>query len=985
MWYAHVEILELHTFQGNDRVTFVGSTVSSGLKTVQIYGGAHTSNYPTPSQLPGDDLRNADTEDGFKIVGTDQDDTIVVADTASGSAVGTIPSFGIVDIERLQVFAGGGNDHVENQTAVASLLAGGTGDDTLIAGSAGDVIFGGAGIDQLSGNAGNDYLFADHDCSEDGVVLNPPSVTDAGDRVYGGAGTDTIVYLGSDIISGGGGTPPDVILGSGGQLTVLDWLRAVFPPFSTDPGGSVETLAIHPALGQACALPFPAPPDPPALAVQDISAAPTSVELSAATDTGWSHSDDVTNLDNSAAGKTLQFAVTGTVLGATVTVYADGAAIGSAVAGGTNTTVTTNGTYDLADGARSITARQTEPGKPESADSPPLTITIDTSIPAADVVDVSPDPRAEAVASLNIVFSEPVYGFDLADLTLACNGSAVSLAGATLSTADKATWTLGNLAGLTGLVGGGTTNYVLTLTAAGSGITDAAGNSLSADASDAWALNPPTAFTGSAGDDTYEFVAAGAVGGLPTAHQLRVRLGGGPVTTYLYDAAAPVSLGINGGAGSDKITITGGPGTDTSVIYRYIVQHTGPGASGSPGYYCVVGTGMETIVDSAGAGTGQKVAFYDGPDNGDVFTASAYSWTASMRSAAGNPNVYSNSASGYDQIYGAGAGGGTGDAAYLYDSDGNDYFVSKAGFATAPHSYISRLSGGTKPAAYVYAGAGFEYVYGAATAGGLDQAVLYGSDGDDSMNFQPGSPGGPRGYITRPGGFFVYALNFKQITAYPQAGNDWAALYDTPGNDTFTASPTQAKFEGPAGSNIWNLAVGFRNMRAFSTMGGYDKAYLTGSTGDDTFTAIGMPRTSYPSGMGPGYAQLVGAGYSIQAATFDEVYANLLTGNKDAAVLYDSTGAGTDQFWGSLHDAVLSDGTLELANGNLLTAASYYFRVSGFDNAGLDPARDTVTLWGSPSGAGCQPAATGGPNKKHLVTPLDYVLATYPAGNWIDN
>ncbi|MDD5565242.1 MAG: hypothetical protein PHQ91_16120, partial [Thermoanaerobaculaceae bacterium] len=57
---------------------------------------------------------------------------------------------------------------------------------------------------------------------------------------------------------------------------------------------------------------------------------------------------------------------------------------------------------------------------------------------------------------------------------------------------------------------------------------------------------------------------------------------------------------------------------------------------------------------------------------------------------------------------------------------------------------------------------------------------------------------------------------------------------------------------------------------------------------------------------------------------------------------------------------------------------TYYFRVTGFDNSALDPAKDSVTLFGS---------TWGGPNKKHIVDPLslDYVLATYPTGNWTDN
>ena len=105
---------------------------------------------------------------------------------------------------------------------------------------------------------------------------------------------------------------------------------------------------------------------------------------------------------------------------------------------------------------------------------------------------MAPDPRNAPVGTITITFSEPVTGFDLADLALTRDGGANLLTAAqTLTTADNVTWTLGNLAGLTGTAG----RYVLTLTAAGSGITDAAGNPLAADASDAFVVDatPPTA------------------------------------------------------------------------------------------------------------------------------------------------------------------------------------------------------------------------------------------------------------------------------------------------------------------------------------------------------------------------------------------------------------------------------------------------------------------------------------------------------------
>ncbi|MEA1952382.1 MAG: Ig-like domain-containing protein, partial [Planctomycetota bacterium] len=108
------------------------------------------------------------------------------------------------------------------------------------------------------------------------------------------------------------------------------------------------------------------------------SAVPTVVDLVAASDTGTSDSDDLTNLDNSTAAKALQFEVSGTIPGATVTVYSDGIAIGSALADSTTTIVTSHGSYDLADGSRAITARQIEPGKAGSDNTEAISVTIDT-------------------------------------------------------------------------------------------------------------------------------------------------------------------------------------------------------------------------------------------------------------------------------------------------------------------------------------------------------------------------------------------------------------------------------------------------------------------------------------------------------------------------------------------------------------------------------------------------------------------------------
>ena len=114
-------------------------------------------------------------------------------------------------------------------------------------------------------------------------------------------------------------------------------------------------------------------------------------------------------------------------------------------------------------------------------------LVIDTVSPTVSVAAVTPSLRVTPVASITIQFSEPVVGFNLADLQLTLGGVSLPLNAATLTTTDQQTWTLGNLTGITSAVG----TYQLTLTAAGSGITDLAGNPLLAGGSTSGATCRP--------------------------------------------------------------------------------------------------------------------------------------------------------------------------------------------------------------------------------------------------------------------------------------------------------------------------------------------------------------------------------------------------------------------------------------------------------------------------------------------------------------
>lgn len=112
---------------------------------------------------------------------------------------------------------------------------------------------------------------------------------------------------------------------------------------------------------------------------------PTGIDLLDEADSGASNTDNITNFNNSAANRALQFRVTGVVDGATVRIRADGVAIGEVqVPPNSNgvINVTTNGTAALADGTRSFTATQTLGSATSAANSTPLNVTIDAAVQA---------------------------------------------------------------------------------------------------------------------------------------------------------------------------------------------------------------------------------------------------------------------------------------------------------------------------------------------------------------------------------------------------------------------------------------------------------------------------------------------------------------------------------------------------------------------------------------------------------------------------
>ena len=147
-----------------------------------------------------------------------------------------------------------------------------------------------------------------------------------------------------------------------------------------------------------------------------------------------------------------------------------------------------DGTYELTLDA-SATNIQDAAGNVLAASSVD-TFVVDTTAPVADIVDVAPDPRTSAVGIVTVNFDEGVSGVELSDFELTRNGNPVDVSSIPFVAVTSQQYTL-DLSSVT--IAGG--QYLLTLNAATSGVTDTSGNPLDTDAADGFVVDvtAPTA------------------------------------------------------------------------------------------------------------------------------------------------------------------------------------------------------------------------------------------------------------------------------------------------------------------------------------------------------------------------------------------------------------------------------------------------------------------------------------------------------------
>lgn len=216
-------------------------------------------------------------------------------------------------------------------------------------------------------------------------------------------------------------------------------------------------------------------------------------------------------------------------------------------------------------------------------------------------------------------------------------------------------------------------------------------------------------------------------------------------------------------------------------------------------------------------------------------------------------------------------GGGGVDEAYLYDSPGDDSYVASPGHG--------ELSGdGFKLETYDFA---HNFGYATADNGGLDTARLEDRPKSDKFKVDWTEDDEVSAKMYGGGVYFNQAEAFDQIVAVMTGGTDKACLFDSAGNDILNAQRDESSMTG---ADFKVTVTGYDKLTAYGSHG-TDQATLQDSDEDDTVRAR------------PHKAQLWSGHYR------DPNY--IITARGFADYHFESTNGGFDK--AKLHDTVFDD------------------------------------------------------------------------------
>ncbi len=163
------------------------------------------------------------------------------------------------------------------------------------------------------------------------------------------------------------------------------------------------------------------------------------------------------------------------------------------------------------------------------------------------------------------------------------------------------------------------------------------------------------------------------------------------------------------------------------------------------------------------------------------------------------------------------------------------------------------------------------------------------------------------------------------IEAHGLDGNDWAQLYDSEGDDVFTAKPGESRMEGP-GYQI--IVHDYWAVHGYATTGlGNDVAYLFDSAGHEVVSGTSN------------FLRVRGDDFVLRAKFFGEVSVNS-TGGEDRLKLFGTEG----------NDSLsLTDDTIHFHTGNQVIKTNIFSNIfisggEGDDTATLDTGDDLVAL-----------------------------------------
>ncbi len=179
--------------------------------------------------------------------------------------------------------------------------------------------------------------------------------------------------------------------------------------------------------------------------------------------------------------------------------------------------------------------------------------------------------------------------------------------------------------------------------------------------------------------------------------------------------------------------------------------------------------------------------------------------------------------------------------------------------------------------------------------GGSDRAYLYDSPGNDTLSASPGdtklSGVGFEHTVTGIHSIYVHAT---------AGGNDTAYLYDSAGDDRLAIRP---EFTSLRGDDFLSLVYGFDRVNAYGTAGGNDTADLYDSAGDDRMSANATN------------AYISGPGYYSQARHFESVVGHATAGGTDHATIYADSADQTLHNIGGLVQLDAGGGAVRAAQG----------------------------------------------------------------------